>query len=585
MTLRRFKVSPDNALALLVAVLIGLPVAMVVVHLFLPSEGTWTHLADTVLADYIANSVWLILGVGAGTFLVGTGAAWLVAMNEFPGRRVFEWALILPLAVPAYVLAYAYTDFLQVSGPVQGLLRDVTGWGVRDYWFPQIRSLEGAVLVFVFALYPYVYLAARAAFLQQCECVIEAGRTLGCTPWRAFRRIALPMARPALAAGVALALMETLADFGAVAHFGVATFTTGIYRTWFSFGDPVAAAQLASVLLGFIALLLFVERASRRGAKYFDTSRRVRPLGEQRLTGWRAWTATAACALPLLLGFVIPAAILLALALGKGAGQLDSDYLGIIANTVTLAGLTAAIAVALALMLSYALRAGADRPTQAAARLAGLGYAIPGSIIAVGVLIPFAAFDNALDALLRETLGVSTGLLLTGSVAALVFAYLVRFLAVAQQTTRAGLERITPSMDAAAASLGAGRWRILKRVHTPMLKGSLLTAFLLVFVEVMKELPATLIMRPFNYDTLAVTAYNLAADERLAEAATPALTIVAVGLIPVIVLSRLIGRSRPGHSHRTISPQLRAAARAARRRRFLPDLGGAAARLARALPI
>lgn len=539
----------DTLLLVIVLLLVGLPVATVAAHLLLPSQGSLEHLAATVLPGYVRNSLLLAVGVGVGVTTVGTGAAWLVVMHDFPGRRIFEWALILPLAAPTYVLAYAYTDFLQVSGPVQTLLRDLTGLGPRDYWFPPIRSPGGAVAVFVLALYPYVYLSARAAFLQQSECVVEASRTLGCTPFAAFRRVALPLARPAIAAGVALALMESLAEFGAVSYFGVQTFTTGIYRSWLSFGDRVGAAQLAAMLLLFVGLLLHIERASRRKARYHDTSRRVRPLGIQRLEGGRAGLAMAACALPVVFGFLLPVAILAGLA-GPDVGLRE---LRLLANSFSLAALTAVLAVGLALVIVYALRGGAGLATRAAATVAGLGYAIPGSIVAVGVLIPLAAVDRTIDGLMRDHFGLATGLLLTGSLAALVFAYLVRFLAIAQQTLGAGIARITPSMDAAAATLGAGRRKMLLGVHVPLLRGPLLTAFLLVFVEVMKELPATLIMRPFNFDTLAVAAHNFAADERLAEAAWPALAIVAAGLVPVILLSRLIGRSRPGSTAATRS--------------------------------
>ncbi len=558
--------SLNGAILVCVLLVVGLPIVTVLAHLFMHGDGSFVHLAQTVLPRYVINSIWLIVGVGIGTFLLGTGAAWLVTMNAFPGRALFEWALILPLAVPAYVLAYAYTDFLQVSGPVQSLIRSLTGLGPRDFYFPEVRSLGGAILVFILALYPYVYLAARAAFISQCECVVEASRTLGCSPSKAFYRVAMPMARPALAAGVALALMETLADFGAVSYFGVQTFTTGIYRTWFSFGDRVAAAQLASVLLGFVALLMLLERLSRRKARYHDTSRRVRPLGIQRLAGWRGWLAAAACFLPLFLGFVLPAIILGHLAFKGGDAQFGARYLALVENTVGLAAITACLAVVLAVFISYAVRMGATPLTRLTARVAGLGYAIPGSIIAVGVLIPLAWFDNWLDSLTRAQFDYSTGLLLTGSITALVFAYLVRFLALAQQTTRAGLDKITPSMDAASSTLGVGRLQTLLRIHGPLLKGPLFTAFLLVFVEVMKELPATMIMRPFNFDTLAVQAHNLAADERLAEAATPALTIVIVGLIPVYILSRLIGESRPGQRRRALWPGLKAVSSAFRRR-------------------
>jgi iron(III) transport system permease protein len=532
--------------AVAVAILIALPVIGVLAQIFEPSTTGWARMAETVLPRYIANTAWLAIGTGIGVAIIGTGTAWLVAMCRFPGRRFFEWALILPLAVPAYVIAYAYTDFLQHPGPVQTLLRDVTGWGPRDYWFPNIRSLEGAIAMFTLVLYPYVYLLARNAFLEQSVCVLQAGRTLGQSAWGAFWRVALPLARPAIAAGVALALMETLADFGAVHHFGVQTFTVGIYRAWLSLHDAVLAAQLAASLLGIVALILLLERLTRGRARYHHTTGRYRPLPGHLLRGWRAWLATLACALPVFLGFALPGAILLAMAFTGGHDLFGARYLELTANSFTLAGLTAILAVAIALFLTYAQRLSGTRTVSAANRIAGLGYAVPGAIIAVGILIPLAAFDNALDRWLDAAFGISTGLLLTGTIFGLVYAYLVRFMAVALQTVDASLAKVTPGMDAAARSLGESARGAMARVHGPMVSGGLLTAGLIVFVDVMKELPATLILRPFNFDTLAVQAYRLAADERLTEASTAALVIVAVGLLPVIVLSRTIMRARPG---------------------------------------
>ena len=540
---------PPSAITLstfLIAVLFAIPVVTVVAHLFFPATDTWAHMVDTVLPLYIRNSLWLMIAVGAGTLVIGTSTAWLVSMCRFPLRTRFEWALILPLAVPSYVIAYAYTDFFQFAGPLQSAIRELMGWSAGEFRLPNIRSLGGAMIIFTLVLFPYVYLIARTAFLQQSACVLEVSRSLGASPRQAFFRVALPLARPALVAGMALALMETLADFGAVSYFGVPTFTTGIYRAWFSMGDKVAAAQLSTLLLGFVALLLALESWSRRARRYHHTTGHYRRLKRFDLTGWRAAGAVLACGLPVFLGFLLPALILASLAIGAGEGQITARYLGLVRNTLTLGLLTASLAVPVALLVAYALRRRGGMAVKAAGRVAGLGYAIPGSIIAVGVLIPFAAFDNLLDGFARTSFGFSTGLLLTGSIAALVFAYLVRFLSVALQTTDSGLQKITPSMDAAAATLGAGPGRTLMRVHVPLLKGSLLTAFLLVLVDVMKELPATLIMRPFNFDTLAVQAHNLASDERLAQAALPALTIVMVGLIPVIALSQFVARSRPG---------------------------------------
>ena len=533
-------------LAVLIAGLFSIPLISLVWNLFQDSNGTWEHLAATVLPDYLWNTMVLAWGVGLGVPIIGTGTAWLVTMHRFPLRRLFEWALILPLAVPAYVMAYTYTDFLQVSGPLQSWLRGVTGWSFGDYWFPEIRSLGGAILMLTLVLYPYVYMLARAAFLEQSVCALEVSRTLGCGPWRAFARVALPLARPAIAAGTALALMETLADFGTVSFFGVPTFTTGIVRTWVSFGDRVAAAQLATGLLTFVLLVLLLERWSRGAARYHHTTNRYQNLPRARLRGLKAAAAVTACALPLTLGFLLPGAILLQMALEAGDGQLGGRYLQLVWNSFTLASVTAAVAVLLASLMAYGARLRPGHTIHLANRFAAMGYAVPGTVVAVGVLIPFAAFDNALDGWLRESFGVSSGLLLTGSIAALVFTYLVRFLAVSLNTVEASLGKIKPTMDDAAKSLGRRPAEILLAVHAPLMWSSLLTAGLVVFVDVMKELPATLVMRPFNFDTLAVQAYNLAADERLTEAATPSLTIVAVGIPPLLLLSRAIARSRPG---------------------------------------
>jgi len=550
-----------TVLTLTVAGLISLPVLVVFSRIFADTGGVWAHLASTVLPQYVANTLLLMLGAGALALVIGVATAWLVTMMRFPLVRVFEWALLLPLAVPAYVMAYVYTDLLSFAGPVQAAIRDLTGWGYGDYWFPRIRSLPGAALMLGLVLYPYVYLLARAAFIEQSICVLEVSRTLGRGPWRSFFGVALPLARPAIAAGVALVLMEVIADYGTVQYFGVPTFTTGIYRTWFGLGQPDAAAQLAAVLLMFVAVLFALERASRGRSRYHHMTRRYQALTPRLLRGWHAVAAVAACALPLLLGFVVPAADLAHLAVTRGDPLFGRAFLPFALNSLVLALVTAAIAVAVSLLLAYGIR---QRPTPyncSAIRVASLGYAVPGSVIAVGVLIPFAAFDNALDSLLRATLGISSGLLLTGTISALVFAYLVRFLAVSYNTVEASLGRISPSMDMAARTLGHGARATLIKVHAPMMRGGILTAALLVFVDVMKELPATLIVRPFNFDTLAIRVYRLASDERLAEASTAALAIVLVGVLPVIVLSRAIARSRPGAAAGTMPVEDRAVRR------------------------
>lgn len=537
--------SPLLLISLLVAALIAVPVVSVGWHLVAGGTGeTWAHLSATVLPEYVANSVWLALGVGLGVMVVGVSTAWLTAMHDFPGRRFFEWALVLPMAVPAYVLAYVYTDLLQFVGPVQTWLRETFVWEKADYWFPDVRTRGGAMAMFTLVLYPYVYLLARTAFLEKAGGVLEAARTLGLGPWRAFFKVSLPLARPAIAAGVALALMETLADYGTVAYFAVNTFTTGIYRAWFSLGDRVAAAQLAAMLLGTVLLLVTLERWSRGRARYHNTSGRHRSPGGYRLSGGAGLAAMMVCALPLILGFLLPAGLLLKLALTEGDAQFGARFFLLARNSFVLAGLTALLAVLLALMLAYGARLSGTLLSRGLNRVVGLGYAVPGSVIAVGVLIPVTRVDHWLSAQWQAWFGQNPGLLLTGGIAALVFAYLVRFLSVALQTVEASLAKIKLSMDDAARSLGLNQNQTLWQVHRPLLKGSLLTAGLLVFVDVMKELPATLVMRPFNFDTLATQTFTLAADERLAEASTAALAIVVVGLLPLIALSRQIARGQ-----------------------------------------
>ena len=540
---RKGRLSGWSVLVASLALLIAAPVLVVVSSVAAPTGEVWRHLSTTVLPDYVRNSLYLMVGVGAGVLIVGVGAAWLVTMCRFPGRRFFEWALLLPMAVPAYLLAYAYTDFLQYSGPLQSALRDLTGWGARDYFFPEVRSLGGAVVMLTLALYPYVYLLARAAFLEGSVSILEASRSLGRSAWRSFFGVSLPLARPAVAAGVALALMETLSDFGTVQYFGVVTFTTGIYRTWFGLGERVAAAQLASVLLLFILVLVVLERFLGRKPEAQPAGSRYRSLGGYALKRSRAALAFLACALPVGLGFALPAGIFVTMTLRR-MDALDARVLTYARNSLTLAAVTALLALLVALVLAYGKRVRPNALTRAGSRVASLGYAVPGSVIAVGVLMHLGWLDGRINAGARALFGVSTGLLLSGTIAGLVFAYLVRFLAVSFGAVEASLGKITQSMDDAARSLGHRSLRTLLKVHMPLLRGSLLTAALLVFVDVIKELPATLIVRPFNFDTLAVRVYRLASDERLAEAAPGALLIVLAGVLPVILLSRAIARSR-----------------------------------------
>ncbi|AKM33018.1 iron ABC transporter permease [Pandoraea faecigallinarum] len=496
-----------------------------------------SHMLETVLPEYALNSLRISLAVTGGVLIMGVMSAWLVVHYAFPGRRVLEWALILPLAMPAYVTAYAYTDFLQFAGPVQSALRRLLAVD-RVTWFPEVRSWYGAAWVFAGAFYPYVYLLARTAFADHSQRFFEAARTLGCTPPQAFVRVALPLARPALVAGVALVLMETLADYGAVAYFGVPTFTTGIYRAWLSMGDRVAAAQLCACLLFAVLLLLIAEARSRSRLRYYGAPGRARTTSRRtRLTGFRAMLATVGCAVPLIVGFVLPALIMLRLAVSELDQVPWPRYGEWVYNTVRLAAVAAAVACVFAVVLGYAQRLAPGRVTRIAVRLVGVGYAIPGAVIALGILTPVLHLDTWLG----NRFGAN-GLVLAGTGGVLIYAYLVRFLPAALQSVDAGFARIAPNLDASARSLGVGGWSMLRRVHLPLLRRSVLTAALLVFVDVMKELPATLALRPFNMDTLAVVTSHLAADERLAEAAVPALTLVLVGLLPVLVLARAISR-------------------------------------------
>ncbi len=539
-----------TAVTLAIALLVALPVLFVLGHIVGGSSAVWQHLAATVLGRYVSNTWWLMLGVGSGTLLVGTGTAWLVATCRFPGRALLEWGLLLPLAAPAYILAYAYTDWLDVFGPVQTALREALGWEAGDYWFPNLRSVGGAIAMLTFALYPYVYMLARVAFIEQSTRVLEASRSLGCPPWRAFFSLALPLARPALVAGVSLVLMETLNDFGTVQYFGVDTFTTGIYRTWFGLGDRLAAAQLAAVLLLFVLALLVLERCSRGRARYGARLAVHIPQGFS-LRGWHAIAAIAACLLPVGLGFLLPVALLAYAAWSNAGVALDTQFWEAVWRSASLATIAALVVASVAIVLAYGARLQPTRLVRGAVRLASAGYAVPGSTIAVGVLVPLGLVDNALDGWMRATFGISTGLLLSGTVVALLFAYLVRFLAVAFGAVESGLVRIGTTLDNAARSLGCTPWETFGRVHFPLLWRSAVVAATLVFVDTVKELPATAIVRPFNFDTLAVRAYQLAADERFPEASGAALAIALVGIVPTLILGwQSIGLSRHTYSNR-----------------------------------
>ena len=526
------------------ALILSVPILTIVFSVFEPPGENWQHLKDTVLPEYLGNSLLLTFGVGSGTLLIGVSTAWLTAMCRFPGKNLFVWLLLLPMAMPAYIVAYTYTGMFDFAGPVQTTIRDWTGWRYQEYYFPQIRSMGGAIAMLSLVLYPYVYLLGRSTFLEQSVGVMEVSRTLDCGPWTVFYRVALPLARPAIVAGLSLALMETLADYGTVAYFGLGVFTTGIFRTWFGLGDYTSAAKLAALLMLFVFALIIMERVSRNKAQYHNSSGKLTRFSEYRLQGFKAWGAFAICAIPIFLGFFLPAAQLSLWAMETWSEMVDDRFFELIRNSFLLGLGAALISVILALFLGYGKRILPGKTTIVSIRTASIGYAIPGTVIAVGVIIPFAWLDVRIDAFMKSSFGISSGLILSGTIVAVMFAYVVRFLAISLQTVESGLDKIKPSMDDAARSLGYRPRETLFKIHIPLMKSSTLTALMIVFVDVMKELPATLILRPFDFNTLAVRAFELASDERLADSSTAALTIVIVGLLPVIFLSKTISQSR-----------------------------------------
>ena len=552
----RFRFDAWTLIATAIGLFVAIPVGSVIFTALGPSDDIWSHLVSTVLWVYAGNTLWLMLGVGVGTIVIGTSTAWLVTMYSFPGRRILSWALLLPLAVPSYILAFVITDQLEYAGNVQSALRGVFGWtSARDYWFPEIRSLGGATVVLSLVLYPYVYLLARAAFIEQSFGLFETSRTLGRGPVASFFTIALPLARPAIAVGVALALMETLNEYGTIDFFAVPTLTAGIFDVWLNMDSTPGAAQLASVLVAFTLVLVVIERVSRSSRRYHDTTMRVQALPEYPLSTARGAGAFLWCAMPVALGFVLPACVLGSYAMVFYAETLEADYVDYVWNSMMLAVWAAVIAAIAGIALAYGVRLSPRRAMRGLAEFATIGYAIPGAVLAVGIMVPLGHFDNALDATSRALFGIPLGLLISGTATALVAGYVVRFLALGYRTVDSGLTRITPSIEGVARTLGASPTRALLRVHVPLIRPSVITAALLVFVDTMKELPLTLILRPFNFDTLATFVYQYASDELLEECALGALTIVAAGVLPVIVMSRTIARSRPGHAYASPPPR------------------------------
>lgn len=532
-----------TAWALGIAVLVAIPLVAVTAALIAPADDAWGHLARTTLPSYLINTAFLLAMTGTLALVIGVSTAWLISATQFKGRTVLSWALVLPLAAPAYIIAYLYTDLLAFSGPLQSAVRAGFGLQASTAVLPNIRSLPGAAVLLALVLYPYVYLLARTAFQMQAGGQFQAARTLGQSAYGAFFKVALPGARPAIAGGVSLVLMETLADFGVADYFALPTFSTGIFRTWLALGEKQAALKLAGMMLVIVAALVGLEAASRRG-RVDNAGRTASRMDRLILSRKHSVIALCVCAAPVLLGFVIPMALLVSYTLSGGDQMLGRGFLSYAWNSARVAIVASMIAVALALVLSYVHRSGAGRTARFAIRFSTLGYALPGALLAVGLLGPIGGFDQSLTRAAKETFGWSGGLLLTGTTAILIYAYVVRFMTVSYNTVSAGLQRISPVTDAAARTLGASPFGVLQRIHLPLLRPALLSAGLLVFVDVMRELPATLILRPFNFETLATRVYRLASDERLMEASTAALAIVLIGLIPILLLNRASDQNR-----------------------------------------
>lgn len=537
-TQRRFALDPWSIGATVIACVVLMPIVAILWFAFHPTDNIWPHLLSTTLPRYLANTGILMVCVGALAAAIGTGAAWLVVMYQFPARRWLQWALLMPLAVPAYVGAYALVDFFEYAGPVQAALRAIFGWSnAQDYAFPAIRTRSAAVIVLAAALYPYVYILARAAFREQSGASFEVARALGAGPFARFWRVGLPLARPAIAAGVAVVMMETVNDYGTVDYFAVQTLTTGIFSVWLQGGNLGGAAQLAVCVLTIIVFLVTIEKLSRRKSRFYISARNARPVAPAVLTGWRGWLAAALCCLPVLVGFVLPIAVLTSHAADASEWTAKGLHLAV-TRTVIVAGIAALLTVAGGLFMVYGVRLGRKKWPAILMPITAIGYAAPGAVLALGILVPLAVFDNKIADWILALTGYDPGLLLTGTAAALVLAYVVRFFAIAQGTADAALGRVSPSLPMAARSLGRTKGGTLRAVQIPLVRASIGSALLLVFVDAVKELPATLLLRPFNFDTLATRVHAKASLENIAEAAPAALMISVIGLLAVALLAR-----------------------------------------------
>ena len=521
---------------IIVFVFFLMPLIAVLSSLFGEYSDNWSHLYNYVLFDYMKNSAVLVFGVSIMALIIGAGSAWLVSNFDFLGKRFFEWALILPLSIPPYILAYTFTGLFDSYGTLNNLIRNIFELEQSYIFFPNIRNIWGAILVFSFTLYPYIYLVTRSAFLNQSRSTLEAGRILGLSRFEISFKLAMPMIRPAIIGGLMLVIMETLSDFGAVEHFSIPTFTTGIFRTWYGMGDLLTAMQLSSFLLILIAIFLFIENKSRRNADFVSDSSTHRPIQIERLNSKYSVLAFVFCSIPLLVGFILPTSELLVWAIYYNPSFFDDRFLDAAINTITLALTAAVLCSMIALLINFSVRINKNKILKILSSFLSIGYALPGLILAVGIVQTTTFIDSNL---LNKT-----SLALTGSVFGLVLAYIIKSYALSNNTISSGMEKISMGIDNSARVLKSSGWNLLGRIHFPLLKTSFFTSIMLVISEVVKELPATLILRPFNFDTLAVSTYIYAAEERMRDAAAPSIAIIIVGLIPIIIITRMIRSSR-----------------------------------------
>ncbi|ADR21653.1 iron(III) ABC transporter permease [Marivirga tractuosa] len=522
--------------------IIGLPIYTLFFKLFEETtDSVWGHLVDTVLTDYIINSIGLVIVVSILTLLMGISSAWIVSTTNIPFRRQFEWMLILPLAIPTYIAAYTYAGIFDYTGPIQVFLRDI---GFSDLVYIDIMNFWGVAVVMALVLFPYVYVVARSTFMSQSATLLEASRILGSSSWRTFFKIALPISRPAIIGGLSLVMMEVLNDYGAVKYYGISTFTTGIFRAWFSFGDPNSAINLSGILMGFIFIMIMAERLQRGKVKFDEGARIGRQLKRYQLTGWKKFFAWMVCFIPLFLGFIAPVFQLILWSFQTIKKIIDFDFLILMANSFGLALLAAVLCVGFSVIILFAVKVNKNRFFSLLAKFAALGYSIPGAVIAIGIMIPLLGLDKFLISTWQDSFNMKIGLIFSGTIFALTFAYVVRFLTVSLNPIEAAFKRTGDSIDEASYSLGAGSFKTLLKINLPLLKSALISGGILVFVDILKELPLTLILRPFNFHTLATKAYELASDEMIAESATPSLIIIVIGTIPIIILNRLMKNTK-----------------------------------------